>query len=85
MHVSKTKLTFKAFNYQAKRRIKSCTQFKMTQALQQKHDIFFMHKNSRANFTDLVQIPIFIYYVEMVFYDILSTYFIHFISIIETL
>ena len=85
MHVSKTKLTFKAFNHQAKCRIKSCTQFKMTQALRQKHDIFFTHKNSHANFMDLVQIPIFIYYVEMVFYDILSTYFIHFISIIETL
>ena len=60
-------------------------QFKMTQALRQKHDIFFTHKNSCANFTDLVQIPIFIYYVEIVFYDILSTYFIHFISITETL
>ena len=60
-------------------------QFKMTQALRQKHDIFFMHKNSRANFTDLVQIPICIYYVEIVSYDILSTYFLHFISITETL
>ena len=85
MHVSKTKLTFKAFNYQAKCRIKSCTQFKMMQALQHKHDIFFTHKNFRANFMDLVQIPICIYYVEIVFYDILSTYFTHFISITETL
>ena len=60
-------------------------QFKMTQALQQKHDIFFMHKNSHANFMNLVQRPICIYYVEIVFHDILSTYFIHFISITETL
>ena len=42
-------------------------QFKMMQALRQKHDIFFTHKNSHANFTDLVQIPIVIYYVEIVF------------------
>ena len=46
MHVSKTKLTFKALNYQAKCRIKSCMQFKKTQALPRKHGIFFMHKNS---------------------------------------
>ena len=59
-------------------------QFKKMQALPQKHDIFFTHKNSRANFTDLVQMPICIYYVEIVLYDIFSTYCIHFISITET-
>ena len=84
MHVSKTKLTFKALNYQAKCRIKSCTQFKKTQALPRKHDIFFTYKNSRANFMDLVQMPICIYYVEIVLYDIFSTNCIHFISITET-
>ena len=70
MHVSKTKLTFKALNYQAKHRITSCTQFKKTQALPWKHDVFFTHKNSHANFTDLVQMPMCIYYVEIVLYDI---------------
>ena len=84
MHVSKTKLTFKALNYQAKHRIKSCTQFKKMPALPWKHGIFFTHKNSRANFTDLVQLPICIYYVEIVLYDIFSTYCIHFILITGT-
>ena len=43
-----------------------------------------MHKNSHANFMDLVQMQICIYYVEIVLYDIFSTYCIHFISITET-
>ena len=59
-------------------------QFKKVQALPQKHGIFFTHKNSRANFMDLVQLPICIYYVEIVLHDIFSTYCIHFILITET-
>ena len=84
MHVSKTKLTFKALNYEAKHRIKNCPPFKKMQALPQKHRISFMHKNSRANFTELVWLPICIYYVEIVLYDIFSTYRIYFILITET-
>ena len=84
MHVSQTKLTFKALNYQAKHRIKSWPQFKKMQALPQKHGVSFMHKNSHEKFTELVQLPICIYYVEIVLYDIFSTYCIHFILITET-
>ena len=84
LHVSKTKPTFKVLNYEAKHRIKNCPPFKKTQVLRQKHRISFMHKNSHANFTELVWLPICIYYVEIVLYDIFSTYCIHFILITET-
>ena len=80
VHVSDTKLTFKVLKYEIKDERRQKPPFNKTQALPQKHGIWFTQSNSNANFMDIHLLEICAYDVHNIFVGSYFQYIMYFLS-----